>query len=111
MLGTGVVVNRAGTCLAALAMAPGGRPFLVACEAAKVTWRAAVPLEEGAPGDVWAPSPLLPVRVRHPLFDATPAELVRRYCTERGALDRGALRALAEAHRRRAAWLPDPAGG
>lgn len=105
VLGSGVVVNRAGTSLAALAIGIGGRPLWVACEQAKVTWRQAVPLEEGPWEDVWRPSPLLPVRVRHPLFDATPAQLVRGYCTEAGVLRREDLGPIAERHRARAGWL------
>jgi translation initiation factor 2B subunit (eIF-2B alpha/beta/delta family) len=102
LLPDGTVVNRAGTSLAALAIALARRPCWVVAETAKVTWRSALPLEEGPPGQVWAPGPLLPVRVRNPLFDATPAALVRGYCTELGVLARGDLAGLAEEHRRRA---------
>lgn len=105
VLASGDVVNRAGTSLAALAMGLGGRPFWVGCEAAKVTWRDAVPLEEGPPEEVRALAPLLPLRVANPRFDATPAALVRGYCTELGELPRGGLAAVAERHRRRAAWM------
>lgn len=104
VLASGTVVNRAGTSLAALAMAVGGRPFWVVADEAKVTWRDAVPLEEGEPADVWTPPPLVPVRVRNPLFDATPPELVRGYCTEGGVRRSADLAAIAERHRRRAAW-------
>lgn len=105
VLASGDVVNRAGTSLAAFAMAPGGRPCWVVCEAAKVTWREALPLEEGPPEEVRAPSPLLPLRVANPRFDATPAALVKGYCTEQGALARGELAAVAERHRRRSGWM------
>jgi ribose 1,5-bisphosphate isomerase len=105
VLADGTVVNRAGTLLAALAMALARKPLWVACELAKVTWRDALPLEEGLPGDVGAPSPLLPIVVKHPLFDATPAALVNGYCTEAGVLQVQDLAAVARRHRARAAWM------
>jgi methylthioribose-1-phosphate isomerase len=86
-------------------MALGGRPFWVVAEEAKVTWRAAVPLEEGPPEQVWAPSPLLPVKVAHPLFDATPAALVRGYCTEHGVLTAKQLEPIAARHAQRGGLL------
>lgn len=107
VLAGGVVVNRAGTSLAALAMAMGGRPLWVVCEEAKVTWREALPLEEGDPAQLWKPRPLLPVEVKHVLFDATPAELVRGYATERGLRRRADLAGIAERHERRAAWTAE----
>lgn len=105
ILASGDVVNRAGTSLAALSMAVGGRPFWVVAEAAKVTWRDAVPLEEGPAEEVWKPNPLLPVKVANPRLDATPAALVRGYCTEAGVLQRPDLVRVAERHRARAAWM------
>lgn len=105
ILASGDVVNRAGTSLAALSMAVGGRPFWVVAESAKVTWRDALPLEEGPAEEVWRPNPLLAVKVANPRFDATPAALVRSYCTEQGPLLRPELVRVAERHRQRAAWM------
>ena len=85
VLTDGAVVNKAGTCLLALAARDRGVPFHVCCESFK--WRALddppPELEEMAPAELGAldwPG----VTVRNVYFDLTPARLVNAWISETG---------------------------
>jgi ribose 1,5-bisphosphate isomerase len=96
----GDVVNKVGTAaLAALAQRKGV-PVHCCAETFKIHPRAAtgrdVPIEEREAAEVAKPGELpAGVRVRNPVFDVTPHELVADYVTELGVLKRGELVAAA----------------
>jgi translation initiation factor 2B subunit (eIF-2B alpha/beta/delta family) len=83
VLADGSIVNRASTCLLALAARHADVPFFAACQRIKLAGRVSPQIEElgGALGD-------LPdgVSCRAPLFDVTPAHLVTSVITESGVL-------------------------
>ena len=85
VLADGAVVNKAGTCLLALAARDQGVPFYVCCESFK--WRASddpLPkLEEMAPAELGVPD-WPGVTVRNVYFDLTPARLVSAWIAETG---------------------------
>jgi ribose 1,5-bisphosphate isomerase len=105
----GDVLNKAGTAL--LAWAAHGRniPFYVLCETLKISphrWVDHDPtrlaanltlLEEKEASEVWEPEPDVykGVEVRNFYFDRTPYRLVTHIFTERGILDRHAIREVA----------------
>ena len=108
----GDVANKIGTYSVAVLAQRHGIPFYVACPLSTIDRSiadgSAIPIEERGAEEVtgfgamrWAPRE---VRVRNPVFDVTPAELVTALITERGALhapDRGGIARLFE--------LPSPA--
>ena len=90
----GDVANKIGTYSVAVLARRHGIPFYVACPLSTIDRSiadgAAIPIEERAAEEVtgfgamrWAPRD---VRVRNPVFDVTPAELVSALITERGVV-------------------------
>jgi len=98
VLADGSVVNKVGTCLAALAAADAGIPFYVACETSKFDVRSYLGrrpvLEEGDAAEVAEGLP--GVEVRNPYFEVVPARLVTAVVTERGVMDMEAIRSQME---------------
>ena len=106
ILVNGDVLNKAGTALLAWAARGHGVPFSVVCESWKISpqrWSehdgAKVAenmrlLEEKEPQEVLA-QPIAGVRVRNFYFDRTPSRLVKQVISERGVLDRHAIRDIA----------------
>jgi ribose 1,5-bisphosphate isomerase len=102
----GDVLNKAGTAL--LAWAAHGRniPFYVLCETLKISPRRWVDhdpahqaanfslLEEKEADEVWEPD-VPGITVRNFYFDRTPYRLITHILTERGILDRRAIREVA----------------
>jgi translation initiation factor eIF-2B subunit delta len=85
VLADGSVVNKAGTCLLALAAREHRVPFCVCFESFKLTRRTVedFELEEMDPAEMG--SPVLPgITARNIYFDVTPAYLVSRWIDERG---------------------------
>ena len=91
----GDVANKIGTYGVAVLARRHRIPFYVACPLStidvKVATGAAIPIEERGAEEVkgfgalrWAPRT---VRVRNPVFDVTPAELVSALITERGVVE------------------------
>ena len=91
----GDVANKIGTYGVAVLARRHGIPFYVACPLStidpKVATGAAIPIEERGAEEItgfgavrWAPRA---VRVRNPVFDVTPAELVSALITERGVVE------------------------
>ena len=91
----GDVANKIGTYGVAVLARRHGIPFYVACPLStidpKVATGAAIPIEERGVEEItgfgavrWAPRA---VRVRNPVFDVTPAELVSALITERGVVE------------------------
>lgn len=111
VLEDGSVVNKAGTCLLALAARTARVPLYVICETAKIApWPAdTVQLEEKDAREVAIGLPP-DVQVRNVYFDRTPARLVTALVTEQGTLDRREVRRLARQHRRRFAALSEGLG-
>ncbi len=90
----GDVANKIGTYSVAVLARRHAIPFYVACPLStidlKIASGAGIPIEERAPEEVtgyrdqrWAPAG---VKVRNPVFDVTPAELVSGLITERGVV-------------------------
>jgi methylthioribose-1-phosphate isomerase len=91
----GDVANKIGTYGVAVLARRHGIPFYVACPLSTIdrdiATGAAIPIEERGAEEVtgygplrWAPRA---VRVRNPVFDVTPAELVSALITERGVVE------------------------
>jgi len=89
------VANKIGTYGVAVLARRHGIPFYVACPLStidpKVATGVAIPIEERGAEEItgfgavrWAPRA---VRVRNPVFDVTPAELVSALITERGVVE------------------------
>ncbi|HEX9039009.1 MAG TPA: hypothetical protein VF808_18650 [Ktedonobacterales bacterium] len=101
----GALVNKVGSYLIALAASAAGVPVYVVCETLKVappSWPLA--LEEMPPAEL-APETPAGVTARNVYFDVTPASLIAGYITERGLLNAGNIRALAESAEERLALL------
>jgi len=99
----GDVVNKVGTAALAQLARDKGVPFHCCAETFKLHPRAPtgkdVPIEERESVEVAKPGELPPgVRIRNPVFDATPHGLVTSYVTELGRLTSG--RELVEAARK-----------
>lgn len=90
----GDVANKIGTYGVAVLARHHGIPFYVAAPSstidASVADGAGIPIEERDPAEV-LPKPLEGVQVWNPAFDVTPAALVTRIVTERGAFEPGGL--------------------
>lgn len=90
----GDVANKIGTYGVAVLARHHGIPFYVAAPTstidASVADGAGIPIEERDPAEV-LPRPLAGVEVWNPAFDVTPAALVTRIVTERGAFEPGSL--------------------
>ena len=90
----GDVANKIGTYGVAVLARHHGVPFYVAAPTstidASVADGAGIPIEERDPAEV-LPQPLAGVEVWNPAFDVTPAALVTRIVTERGAFEPGSL--------------------
>lgn len=90
----GDVANKIGTYGVAVLARHHGVPFYVAAPTstidASVADGAGIPIEERDPAEV-LPRPLAGVEVWNPAFDVTPAALVTRIVTERGAFEPGSL--------------------
>lgn len=101
--GTGAVVNKTGTCVAALAAQHAGIPVFVAASTDKIVPDETTPLEDGAPDAVYNGPEA--IRVLNPTFDVTPAELVTHWITEDGVLDRSGIRERADRHAVWREWI------
>ena len=99
----GDTANKIGTYTVAVLAQRHGIPFYVAARAStfdlSLADGSAIPIEERAAGEVvgyrgvrWAPEG---VKVRHPAFDVTPADLVTAIVTEKGVIDRPDLAKIA----------------
>ncbi|MGQ0535577.1 MAG: S-methyl-5-thioribose-1-phosphate isomerase [Methanobacteriota archaeon] len=86
----GDVVNKIGTRQVAIVAREQGVPVYVCAETFKLDRRARtgadVAIEERDVAEVGGPRAIPGVRVLNPVFDATPARLIRRIVTERGAV-------------------------
>jgi len=110
VLPDGRVVNKAGTRAVAAAAASDGLDCYVVAASDKIaaatdgdgTGPSEVDREERDPTELYDGD--APIAVANPTFDVTPPELVDAVVTERGALDRDGVRAIAEEHRALAAW-------
>lgn len=105
VLPDGRVVNKVGTHGSALAARAAGIPCYVVAASDKVTTDGAVDREERDPTAVYDGSASL--AAVNPTFDVTPADAVTAVVTERGVLSADGIEAVAEEHRRRAAWRTD----
>jgi ribose 1,5-bisphosphate isomerase len=106
VLVNGDVLNKAGTALLAWAARGHTVPFLVLCESWKISPRRwsehdetkfqenMTMLEEKEPAEVLAQN-IPGVRVRNFYFDRTPFKLVQHVISQRGLLDRRAIRDIA----------------
>ena len=90
----GDVANKIGTYGVAVLARHHGVPFYVAAPESTVdrsiATGAQIPIEERDPAEV-LPQPVEGVEVWNPAFDVTPAALVTRIVTERGAFEPGSL--------------------
>lgn len=104
VLPDGSVVNKVGTRTAATVAAREGVPVFVACASAKIAPAGTddVDREPRSPADLYDGDAA--IEVHEPTFDRTPAALVDAVVTERGALDAGDVRAVAEANASAAEW-------
>jgi methylthioribose-1-phosphate isomerase len=92
---SGDVANKIGTYLKALAAREAGIPFYAAVPSSSIDWSldrgADIPIEERGPEEVThiGGARVVPAgsRVQNPSFDVTPARLVTRLITERGACE------------------------
>jgi ribose 1,5-bisphosphate isomerase len=102
VLADGRVLNKVGTRGAALAATREGIDVLVAAASDKISPDADPTLEPRESGEVYDGT--APIAVENPTFDVTPADVVDAVVTERGALDREEIRALAAQHRSLREW-------
>ncbi|MDS0261522.1 NUDIX domain-containing protein [Haloarcula sp. S1CR25-12] len=102
VLPDGRVVNKVGTCGAALAAAEAGIDCLVVAASDKVAATDAYDLEPRDPGELYDGDAEL--GVANPTFDVTPADAVTAVVTEQGRLSTAEVAAVAAAHREWAAW-------
>ncbi|QSG03534.1 translation initiation factor eIF-2B [Natranaeroarchaeum sulfidigenes] len=109
ILPDGRVINKTGTCVAALAAAREGVPVYVVTASDKVSHESTVNLESGDTGAVYDGEADLDVL--NPTFDVTPGELVAGVITERGVLDDAEIETIAEEHAAAAAWQDPPSDG
>ena len=98
----GSVVNKVGTRGVAAAAASEGLPCYVVAASDKVATEDTLDREPRDPAEVYDGD--ADVTATNPTFGVTPASLVTAVVTETGRLDGEAVRALAAAHRKRAAW-------
>ncbi|WP_440007898.1 NUDIX domain-containing protein [Halomicrococcus sp. SG-WS-1] len=98
----GDVVNKTGTRATALAADREDVPVYVVVASDKVATGDDPALEAGDPAAVYDGS--ADVEVLNPTFDVTPADCVAGYVTERGVLDAGGVRDVADEHRELSGW-------
>lgn len=86
----GAVINKIGTSQMALAAHEARVPFLVMAETYKFSPETVigklVVIEERSPKEIVDPEELPGVRIRNPVFDATPPEYVDAIVTEKGVI-------------------------
>ncbi|AEM58301.1 initiation factor 2B [Haloarcula hispanica N601] len=101
VLPDGRVVNKVGTCPAALSAAAAAVDCYAVCATDKIAPHAAWGREEREPEEVYDGD--ADIAVSNPTFDLTPASAVT-VVTERGVLGTDDIEEIAEAHRERSGW-------
>jgi len=96
------LVNKTGTYPLALAAARAGVPVDAVCARDKIAAEPVEPEEESDHALVYDGD--APIRVRAPLFERVPSDLVTNVVTESGVLDADDVRELAAEYRRLADW-------
>ena len=102
LLPSGAIVNKVGSCGAALAARQAGIPFYVASATDKIQLNNDVQLPQGDPKELYNGGG--PIETFVPIFEVVPAGLVTSVLTERGVLKPEDLRSIASQMEKLADW-------